>query len=216
MIQPILLSLEAATGALLLNILLGTVLVYLLHSYKIKGESVIHTLCTLPLVLPPVVTGFFVLILCNPQYPLGQLLQHYHLSPVFTPYGAVIGSAIISFPLYYQTLRTAIEELDPTIQEAARVLGATPCQLFFHILLPLIKRSIATAIILTFTRALGEFGATILIAGNIPGYTQTMPLAIYFSIEQGDYTTALYYVLWIIAITFCLLYSIRIYQPKLK
>ncbi len=209
MTSPILLSLQVSAAALILDILVGTLIVYILHRWRVPGEAVIHTICTLPLVLPPVVTGFFLLLLCNPTYLPGAILKELGLSPLFTPYGAALAAAVIAFPLYYQTLRTAIESVDTAAQDAARLLGAGEWTVFRRITLPMAKKGICTAVILSFTRALGEFGATMLIAGNIPGYTQTMPLAIYFSVEQGDYGTALTYVLWIIAITFCLLYTIR-------
>lgn len=208
--SPLWLSVQVAFTALLAIILVGLTIIYLLKRYAFRGKSLVDSLLTLPLVLPPVVVGFALLIIFSPAYSFGSWLGHNGITVVFSRTGAVIASAVIAFPLFYQTVRAALDSVDPAIEDVARTLGASELRIFITISLPLAWRGVLAGSMLAFSRALGEFGATILIAGNIPGVTRTMPLAIYSSVEAGNYDAALTFVLYICTLTLSLLWSVHL------
>lgn len=207
--SPFWLSLEVAIYALLIIMISGLIINYFLKSYQVRGKALIDSVLTLPLVLPPVVVGFALLMIFSPGYAFGHWLETMGLSIVFSKVGAVLASSIIGFPLFYQTVRSALESVDSDIEDVAKTLGASNIRIFLTISLPLAWRGVLTGAILAFSRALGEFGATILIAGNIPGLTRTMPLAIYSSVEAGDYSAASLLVLYICALTLSLLWTVH-------
>lgn len=209
--SPFYLSLYVASMALFLVVLLGTALNYLMSRWSWKGLVLLDALLTLPLVLPPVVVGFALLLLFSPAYPLGAFLEAHGLRVVFSVGGAVLASATIAFPLYYQSLRAALDAVDHSLEDVARTLGASEWRVFYSISLPLAWRGALSGALLAFCRAMGEFGATILLAGNIPGLTRTMPLAIYSFAEAGDYDGALLLVVYISILTLALLVGIRLF-----
>jgi molybdate transport system permease protein len=141
---------------------------------------------TLPLVLPPTVLGYYLLVLLGRRGAFGAWLEHWGINPVFTWQGAVIASTLAAFPLVHKAARAAFESVDPQLESAARVLGLSRLAVFFRVSLPLASRGIVAGALLAFARALGEFGATLMIAGNLPGRTQTLSVAIYSAIEAGD------------------------------
>jgi molybdate transport system permease protein len=145
----------------------------------------------LPLVLPPTVVGFFLLLLFGRNGPIGKLLLRYGMTIVFSWPATVIAAAVVSFPLMYLTARAALEQVDPHFIQAARTLGASEWRVFREVALPLAWPGVLAGTILSFARALGEFGATLMIAGNIPGKTATIPIAIYFAVEADDVQRAL-------------------------
>lgn len=145
----------------------------------------------LPLVLPPTVVGFFLLLLFGRNGPLGKVFERYGMPIVFSWYATVIAAAVVSFPLMYLTARAALEQVDPHYLQAARTLGASQWRVFREVALPLAWPGVLAGTILSFARALGEFGATLMIAGNIPGKTATIPIAIYFAVEADDIQRAL-------------------------
>lgn len=145
----------------------------------------------LPLVLPPTVVGFFLLLLFGRNGPLGKLLLRFDMSIVFSWPATVIAAAVVSFPLMYLTARAALEQVDPHLIQAARTLGASEWRVFSEVTAPLAWPGILAGTILSFARALGEFGATLMLAGNIPGKTATIPIAIYFAVEADDIRRAL-------------------------
>ncbi len=208
--NPLWLSLEIASMSLVLIMILGITLNYILKVHLKHGRALIDSVLTLPLVLPPVVVGFGILMLFSPGYPLGQWLGSHGLAVVFTKMGAVIAGTCVAFPLFYQSMRAALATTDPVIEDVARTLGASEFRIFMTISLPLAWRGILSGAVLSFCRAIGEFGATILVAGNIPGLTRTLPLAIYSSVETGDYSQALLYVIYISALTLTLLWTIHL------
>ncbi len=170
----------------------GTALGFLLARVRFPGRDVVDTLCTLPLVLPPTVVGFFLLCVFARRGALGQYL--YALTgwtPMFTWQAAVIAAVVIALPIMVRTSRGAIESVDTTFEKVAYTLGQSGLSTFFKVTLPLSSKGLAAGIVLTFTRALGEFGATLMLAGNIPGKTQTMPLAIYQATQTGQDDLAL-------------------------
>jgi molybdate transport system permease protein len=145
----------------------------------------------LPLVLPPTVVGFFLLLLLGRNGPIGELLLHFGATIVFSWPATVIAAAVVAFPLMYLTARAALEQVDPQFLQAARTLGASEWRVFREVALPLAWPGVLAGTILSFARALGEFGATLMVAGNIPGRTATIPIAIYFAVEADDIRSAL-------------------------
>lgn len=205
--QPVILSLQVAFLALAVVAVLGTAAAYAMRRWDFPGKAAAEALFTLPLVLPPVVTGFLLLLLIGRQGPLGRFLaDNFHTAIIFTPWAAVLAGTVVAFPLMYQTTKAALAGVDPHLEDAARTLGAGEWRVFWTITLPLAWPGLVAGLVLSFARALGEFGATIMVAGNIPGKTQTLPLAIYFAAEANDLTTAGLYVLIISALTFAMIF----------
>lgn len=162
---------------------LGTALGWLLARYQLPGKSFLNLLLLLPLVLPPTVTGFYLVWLFKPQGILGQILP---FSPMFHWSGAALAAGVVALPLMLQSARAAFESVPEPLLEAANVLGKSPWQRFWQVALPLALPSLMAGAMLSFARAMGEFGATLMLAGNIQGKTQTMPLAIYEALLSGQ------------------------------
>jgi molybdate transport system permease protein len=182
----ILLSVQVAGVAILLSLPLGIWLAHGLARDRIRLPFLVENLVQLPLVLPPVVTGFVLLLVLGPSSPVGSFLEQLGVTIAFTWIGAAIAAAVVSFPLLVQTIRATFEQIDPEIEQAAIVDGGTRWTIFRYVTGPLAARGVAAGTILAFARAVGEFGATIVIAGNIPGKTRTIPLAIYTAVNQAD------------------------------
>jgi len=198
-------SLKVAACALALMALPGIPLAWLLARRRFPGRAVLDALTSLPLVLPPVVTGFFLLWLLSPGSPVGGWLKRsLGLELVFTWPAAALAAAVVAFPLFLRSLRTAIEGVDTDLEEAAANLGASPLRVFFTVTLPLARHGLLAGALLGFCRALGEFGATILVAGNIPGRTQTIPLAIFSIANTTELGAAVPLVLTVTALSFVL------------
>lgn len=187
---PLLLSLKVAGWASALNLLLGVAVAYGLSRWRWPLRDLIEAILTLPLVLPPTVLGYYLLVLFGKRGPLGAWLAKFGIELVFTWQGAVLASTIVAFPLVLKAARNAFEQIDPQLENAARVLGVSAAGVFFRVSLPLAARGIAAGALLAFARALGEFGATLMIAGNLPGRTQTLSVAIYEAVQAGDEHTA--------------------------
>jgi len=165
----------------------GVALAVLLAKYNFRGKEVLDALLTLPLVLPPTVTGYYLLVLFGRRGLIGGYV--YELTGrtiVFTLEGAILAAVVVSLPLMIKAARAGIESVDPEYERASFTLGKSRLETFWRITLPLAKRSIVAGLVLSFARALGEFGATLMVAGNIPGRTQTMPMAIYEAMVSGD------------------------------
>jgi len=177
--QAIRLSLQVATAATLIGLPFGIGVSYLLVFTKIPGKSIIEGIVNLPLVLPPVVVGYLLLLLFGKNGWLGSLLLSFDIRVIFTLTGAVIASTVVGFPLLVRSVRIGMESIDYHYVQASRTLGAGWWDSLATIILPLSSRAILAGMTLMFARSLGEFGATIILAGNIPGLTQTIPLAIY-------------------------------------
>ena len=212
---PIILSLKVAITAVFFVVLSGIPLAGLMARRDFPGKDVLEALFTLPLVLPPSVVGFILLWLFGKNGPLGQFLAHtFNVSVVFHLSGAVIAAAVVSFPLMYQSVKAAIESVDRTLENAARTLGSGEIRVFFTITLPLAWPGIVSGFILSFARSLGEFGATLMIAGNIPGKTQTMPIAIYMASESGDNRTAVALVLIMTIFSFLVVFWLNRWSKR--
>lgn len=180
-------TLRMALGSTTLILPVGLALAWLLAKHQWRGKVIVETLVSLPLVLPPVVTGLVLLKLFGRRGPLGYWLHHtFGLDVAFTWRAVILALAVMSLPLFVRAVRTAFEEVNPNFEQLARTLGAGEWRVFFTITLPLARRGILAGTLLAFARALGEFGATIMVAGNIPGQTTTLPVAIYQAVLIGD------------------------------
>ncbi|QHS21844.1 molybdate ABC transporter permease subunit [Virgibacillus sp. MSP4-1] len=204
--HPVQLSLFVATIAAAITFILAICAAYGMIRKKRRGKALVETLFFMPLVLPPSVIGFLLLIVFGNQGPFGKLLEWLGSDGiVFTPTAAIVAAGVVAFPLMYQSLKTGFQSVDSNILGAAKVDGASEWTLLTHIIIPMSSRSLLTALILGFTRGFGEFGATLMFAGNIPGKTQTIPTAIYFAIESGQNQLAWSYVWISIGFSFLLL-----------
>ena len=187
---PLLLSLKVAGWATVLNAVLGVAAAYALARWRSPARDVVDAVLTLPLVLPPTVLGYYLLVLVGRRGVFGEWLGKLGIELVFTWQGAVLASTIVAFPLVLKSARAAFEGVDHQLENAARVLGVPEAGIFFRVTLPLAARGIIAGVLLAFARALGEFGATLMVAGNLPGRTQTLSVAIYEAVQAGDDNTA--------------------------
>ncbi|HWZ49227.1 MAG TPA: molybdate ABC transporter permease subunit [Herbaspirillum sp.] len=187
---PLLLSLKVAGWATLINLVLGVAAAFALARWRSRWRELVDAVLTLPLVLPPTVLGYYLLVLLGRRSPFGQWLAQFGIQFIFTWQGAVAASTVVAFPLVLKAARTAFEQVDPQLEDAARVLGVSEAGIFFRVTLPLARKGIAAGALLAFARALGEFGATLMVAGSLPGRTQTLSVAIYEAVQAGDDTTA--------------------------
>jgi molybdate transport system permease protein len=182
----VLFTLAVAAAATLLNLAPGIAVAWVLSRQGWRGRAALETLVSLPLVLPPTAVGLALLLLFGRTGPLGRpLYEHLGIDIAFTWRGVVLASAVVAFPLLVRSARSAFEEVDPRLPAVARTLGRGPVRAFFEVELPLAWRGVLAGTMLAFARALGEFGATILVAGNIPGRTQTLALALYQHVQMG-------------------------------
>ena len=185
------LSLQVAAAATVLIVLVGTFVAYVLAQKSFRGKEILDLLFTLPLVLPPTVTGYYLIIFAGRNGLLGKyLFQWTGWSVMFTWYAAVLASFVVALPLMIKTTRAAVESVDKRLINVSYTLGHGELKTFFNVILPLSKKGILAGAVLSFARAMGEFGATLMVAGNIPGRTDTMPLAIYTSASSGDWSKA--------------------------
>ena len=208
-VSPLWISVKTAVVSTTLTFCAGITTAWLVTSYRGRGKSVIDGILSLPLVLPPTVVGFFILILFGKHGPAGKLLALFDTGVVFTWSATVIAAAVVSFPLMYRTSRGAFEQIDANMLGAARTLGASEMRLFLRVVVPLAWPGIAAGTVLSFARSLGEFGATLMVAGNIPGKTQTIPVAIFFAAEGGDMKTALIWVILIVSLSFAVIVAMN-------
>lgn len=199
--SPLWISVKVAVTATIFTFFLGLLAARLVISMK-RGASLMDGIFTLPMVLPPTVVGFFLLIIFGKNSILGNFLGKLGISVLFTWQGAVIAAVVVSFPIMYRTARGAFEQVDRNLIHAARTLGMSEWEIFFKVMLPVSWPGVAAATILAFARALGEFGATIMLAGNIPKKTQTMSVAIYTAVQSGNRSLAYVWVGIIMAISF--------------
>jgi len=184
-------SLRVALAATALTAVIAVPVAWALAQRSWPGKTLLDIVVNLPLVLPPTVLGYYLLLLIGREGPVGRLTQELWGSTlIFTQAAAVIAASCVSLPLFVQVMRNSLEEIPPEVIEAAATSGATRWQIFRYILLPLAQNGVWTGAVLAFVRAMGEFGATLMVAGNIPGRTQTMALAIYSAVQAGDQARA--------------------------
>ena len=214
-LSPLKLSVEIAFVAGIIVIVAGILLGKLMAKRNFRGKLLLETVMLLPLVLPPTVIGFLLIIIFGKNSIFGEFVQWLFDQPImFTWWAAVIASTVVAFPLMYQSAKTGFESVDEDIENAARIDGANEWQIFFYVSIPLALEAIVSGGILSFTRALGEFGATLMFAGNIPGKTQTMPLAIYMAIDSGKMSLAWSWVICMIVISFIMLLIVHLLKAK--
>lgn len=213
-LSPLWISLKVAAIATVITLCLGLVIAHWMLGYRGRWKALLEGVFIAPLVLPPTVVGFLLLMLLGKSGPIGQLLPSV-LSIVFTWYAAILTGIVVAFPLMYKTALGAFEQIDPTLLQEARTLGATELKIFWRITLPLALPGIVAGATLAFARALGEFGATLMLAGNISGETQTIPMAIYFAVEAGDNQAAWFWSGVILGISLVGLTVVNGWQAKM-
>ena len=180
-------SFKVVVVSVIISLIVTLIAINILIEKKVKGKNLIETIMIFPMFLPPSSVGYLVLIALGRRGFLGSMLyENFNISIIFTWFAAVIVGVIVSLPVMYQSIKTSLLSIDEDIKNAAREMGASEFQVFRKISLPLCKKGILTGLILSIARVFGEFGATILVAGNIPGETQTVPMAMYYAIENND------------------------------
>jgi len=185
------LTLKVAGWATAINLVLGVGVGYALSRWRFPGRDVLDAVLTLPMVMPPTVLGYYLLVVIGSQGVVGAwLLQNFGIRLIFTWQAAVIAATIVAFPLVFKAARAAFENVDPQCEDAARTLGLGEWGLFLRVSLPLAWRGILAGLLLAFARALGEFGATLMVAGSIAGQTQTLSIAVYEAVQAGQDDTA--------------------------
>ncbi len=203
---PLALSLKVAGFAILIDLALGVALGFLLARGRFPGRDVLDAVFTLPMVLPPTVLGYYLLVLIGSRGPIGAwLLDTFGIRLIFTWQAAVLAAAVVSLPLVLKSARAAFEALDPELEQAARSLGISEFAIFLRVSLPLAARGILAGTLLAFARAMGEFGATLMVAGSIPGQTQTLSIAVYEAVQAGQDDTANFLVLVTSVVSLCVL-----------
>jgi molybdate transport system permease protein len=212
---PLWLSLRVAFVSTAVAFVVGLWLAYILANREFHGKEVLDAAVTLPLVLPPTVLGYYLLVLLAGNSPLGKLWENVFGSPlVFTWKAAVLAALLHALPLLVKSARAALESVDRSLERAARNLGASEWRLFWRVTLPLARRSILAAVALAFARSLGDFGVTLMVAGNIPGRTQTVAVAIYDAYEAGNTMVARTLVLVISAVALLILTLANRLNPR--
>lgn len=196
-LSPLELSLRVASLATLFSFVAATLMAWLLARKRGPLPALLDALCTLPLVLPPTVLGYYLILLVGRRGVFGHWLADMGINLIFSWQGAVVAATVVVFPLIYKSARAALEQVDPHLENAARTLGSSEWRLFVSVSLPLAWRGIFAGLMLAFARGMGEFGATLMIAGNIPGKTQTLALAIYDAFQAGNDIQAV----WLVIIT---------------
>lgn len=199
-LTPLFLTLKIAGISVVIVFVTGVFLAYILSRREFFGKNLLESLFLLPMVLPPTVVGFGLLMVFGKNGILGEWLGKFGINFIFDWKGAVLASTVVSFPLMYQSATAAFKTVDERLEKAALTMGASRFRVFFTITLPLVWPGLLSGLVLSFTRALGEFGATLMLAGYIPGKTDTMSLVIYFSVQNGQMETASFWVMIIIAL----------------
>jgi len=213
--SPVLLSLRVGLSALAVIFVLGTLAARAMTRRHFPGKDVVDGLLVLPLVLPPVVTGFLLLVLLGRNGPVGRLMEDaFGVRLLFTLHAAVLAAVVVAFPLMYQSAKAAFQSVDTRLEDAARTLGAGEARVFLTVTLPLAWPGLVAGTVLSFARSLGEFGATVMVAGNIPGETTTVPLAIFFLADAGDLRAAGVYALVISALSMVMVVALNVWTRR--
>lgn len=214
LLSPLWISLRTVLVATVITFFIGIAAARWMARYQGKFKTLIDGLFILPLVLPPTVVGYGLLLLFGKHGPLGEFLSFFNTSIVFSWPATVISAVVMAFPLMYMIARGAFEQVEINIEDAARTLGAGKWRIFWSVTLPLAWPGVAAATVLSLARCLGEFGATLMLAGNIPGQTTTIPVAIYFAIHEGDNNRALALVAIVMVISLASIALMAYYQGK--
>ncbi len=215
-LPPLLISLKTVLATTVVTFFAGIAAARWMAHYNGRFKNLIDSLLILPLVMPPTVVGFGLLLFFGRNSPVGQLLNSLGATVVFSWPATVIAATVMSFPLMYMTARGGFEQVDANIENAARTLGANEWRVFWTVTIPLAWPSIVSATVLALARCLGEFGATLMLAGNIPGKTATIPVAIYFNIQAGHYNEALILAGIVLVISLASLTVLAYYKQKIR
>lgn len=214
-LTPLWISIKVTLISTIIVCILGIILAKLMFNFKGKLKPIIESVIMLPIVLPPTVMGFVLLIVFSKNKIFGQFLDDvFQINVIFTWVGAVIAAVIVSLPLMYQHVINGFQSINPKMLNSARTMGASEGKIFRTIILPLSKRSIFSGIVMSFARGLGEFGATLMVAGYIPGLTNTLPLEIYFLVQAGEEHKAWLWVIVLIAFAVCVISSLNLLNQK--
>ena len=217
MFGPIILSLKVATLATVIAFFLGVFFAYLLTKRNVPGKNVWETILILPMILPPSIVGYLLLKVFGRRGPIGAfLLDTFGVQVVFTWIACVIAACVVALPLMYQNAKGAFQSVDPSYELAARTLGSSPFKAFRTVTFPLSGPGIVSGVVLAFARALGEFGATLMLAGNIPGKTQTIPTSIYYAVVVGRDDEAMALVVVMVAFSFALVFGLNLWLKRRK
>ena len=199
--SPLFISIKTTFVATGITFFIGISTAWFVVKSNFKHKALLDSIFTLPMVLPPTVLGFFLLIIFGKKGVIGSFLDKMDINIIFSWTATVIAAIVVAFPLMYKTTKGAFEQIDKNLINAAKTMGVSDIKIFFKIVVPLAWPGIAAGTVLAFARSLGEFGATLMIAGNIPGKTQTIPIAIYFSAEGGDMKGAMTWVMIVFTIS---------------
>ncbi len=213
-LSPLVISFKIATCSLIFTFFAGIFIAYKMYLYKGRFRTIIDSVLNLPIVLPPIVSGFFLLLLLGKHGFVGALLNKIGVNLLFSWQAAVIASIVITLPLMYRSVLSSLHHIDVELLEVADTFGATGLQKFRFVVIPLAAPGILSGAILAFTRSLGEFGATLMVAGNIPNKTQTISTAIYFFAGGGDFNTALFWVIIIMVLSLFFMFIVNALYPK--
>ena len=215
MFEPIFLSVRVALLATVIAFFLGVFFAYLLTKKKVPGKNIWETILILPMILPPSIVGYLLLKVFGKRGPIGAfLLDTFGIQIVFTWIACVIAATVVALPLMYQNAKGAFQSVDPSYELAAKTLGSSSFKVFRTVTFPLSGPGIVSGIVLTFARALGEFGATLMLAGNIPGKTQTIPTAIYYAVVVGKDEKASMLVLIMVLFSFALVFELNMWLKR--
>ena len=215
MFEPIILSVKVALIATVIAFFLGVFFAYLLTKRKVPGKNIWETILILPMILPPSIVGYLLLKVFGKRGPIGAfLLDTFGVQVVFTWVACVIAASVVALPLMYQNAKGAFQSVDHSYELAAKTLGSSPFKVFRTVTFPLSGPGIVSGIVLTFARALGEFGATLMLAGNIPGKTQTRPTAIYYAVVVGKDEKASALVAIMVVFSFALVFGLNMWLKK--
>lgn len=212
--NPLWISLKTATTATIITFFLGIFIARWMAYSKIRGKAFIDVVLILPMVLPPTVVGFLLLMLLGTNGFIGQALAKFDINIIFSWEATVIASTVVAFPLMYKTARGAFEQIDYNLIDAGKTLGLSDWEIFWKLIMPISWPGIGAGVILSFARALGEFGATLMLAGSIPGKTQTIPIAIFFAVDGSDINKAFFWVLIVLIISFSSIFALNYLSKK--
>ena len=217
-LSPLIISLRTATLSIIVTFFLGVAAAQLVYRLKSKTmKTILDGLFTLPLVFPPTVAGFFLLYIFGMRRPIGKFFIEYFAVKVAFSWGAtVLAAVVISFPLMYRAARGAFEQVDPDVLSAGRTIGMSEWKIFWKVQLPIAWPGVISGAVLAFARGLGEFGATAMIAGNIPGRTRTLPLAVYSAVASGNMKEAGEYVAVLVCISFIVVICMNYFSMEKK
>ena len=210
------LSLKTAFISTVISVVLGFIIAVFIHRGTRKRDKLIEGIISFPLFFPPSVMGYVLLIVIGRNGIIGGWLARYGIQLVFTWKAGVIACVVVSLPMAYQCIKAGFLEIDKMYLEAAHEMGASKVQTCRYVILPLIRRNLGSAAVLAFGRSFGEFGATLMVAGNIPGRTQTVPMAIYYAVERGDTTSANILLIIVTCVSFVVMWSYNHYWLNRK